>query len=89
MKEQVIELRESIYNRGLTDGTGSFNEKQKVLYDCIDLLTYLEMDGFTGFLYNNIHKEDRMKAFTNCLTYFGLSKQADKLHQVYSTYILE
>ncbi len=83
MKDRVIALQHSLYDQGLTKGTGSFNDRQKTLYNYLDILYYVETDGFTGFLYNNIDKGDRMPAFVHCLLYFGSPELSRRLDNIY------
>jgi hypothetical protein len=84
MKDEVLHLWHSLYDQGLAQGTVSFNAPQKTLYHYIDLLYCVEMNGVTGFLYNNIGKEDRMLAFIHCLSYFGLEELSQPLDYIYA-----
>ncbi len=83
MKDDVTDLKHSLYNQGLTQGAERFNDMQKRLYDYLDLLYYVETDGFTGFLYNNVDKDDRMPAFVQCLFCFGFPALSQQLESIY------
>jgi hypothetical protein len=83
MKDDVINLWHSLYDQGLAKGTEGFNATQKTLYDYLDMLYCVEIGGFTGFLYNNIDKDDRMPAFIHCLSYFGLLELSQQLDYLY------
>jgi hypothetical protein len=83
MKDKMITLQHSLYDQGLTKGTESFSDGQKLLYNYFDMLYYVEIGGFTGFLYNNIDKDDRMPAFVHCLFYFGFLELSQQLDNIY------
>jgi hypothetical protein len=83
MKDDVTDLKHSLYDQGLNQGTESFNDVQKRLYDYLDLLYYVETDGFNGFLYNNVDKDVRMPGFVQCLFYFGFPELSQQLEYIY------
>lgn len=77
MNKKPSDIWYEVYDLGLREGIDKFNEKQKALYNYIDMFYSLEMGGLPSVLYNSSCDETKSNNIFICLQSIGLTDLAD------------